>query len=117
MGELPKPASSISFLYWFSTGLSCRELECSVRGAVPLSAAQGIGGSLWLSVIFGSTLCVFSVPAGSGCPPPGLSFSVLLTKMQKILVEEMCESSFWLFKKSVSNKQVPFFRKLVNTIV
>lgn len=87
MGELPKPASSISFLYWFSTSLSCLELECSVRGAVPLAAVWGIGGSLWLSVVFGSTLCVFSVPTGSGSLPPRAELFCIVNKI--LVVQEI----------------------------
>lgn len=109
----PASASSIGFppVYHVGNWSALSEGQCHWLQRRALVAACG-----FLSFLGAPSAC--SLPLlGLAAPPPGLSFSALLTKMQKILVEEMCESSFWLFEKSVSNKQVPFFRKLVNTIV
>lgn len=96
----PASASSIGFppVYrvWNWSALSegqCHWLQCGAS-----VAACG-----FLSFLGAPSVCSLSL-LGLAPSPPGLSFSALLTK-------------FWLFRKSVSNNQVPFLRKLVNTIV
>lgn len=54
---------------------------------MPLAAVWGIGGSLWLSVVFGSTLCVFSVPTGSGSLPPRAELFCIVNKI--LVVQEI----------------------------